>query len=95
MYLLQFDREAYNEALNSGAHIGDEGVEAAFDLINEVTETYVNVVNERVCRSWELIQVYALQRQDGQMDRRLFALHKRYQPSQLPDWGTGLHHQPL
>jgi len=39
LYLLQFDREAYNEALSSGVPIGDEGVEAAFELINEVTET--------------------------------------------------------
>jgi coatomer subunit beta' len=38
LYLLQFDRDAYNEALNSGVAIGDEGVEAAFDLINEVSE---------------------------------------------------------
>jgi len=38
LYLLQFDRDAYNDALNSGVSIGDEGVEAAFDLINEVSE---------------------------------------------------------
>jgi coatomer subunit beta' len=39
LYLLQFDREAYNEALSSGISTGDEGVEAAFDLVNEISET--------------------------------------------------------
>jgi coatomer subunit beta' len=37
-YLLQFDRDAYVAALESGEEITDEGVEAAFELVAEVSE---------------------------------------------------------
>ena len=40
-YILRFDRDAYNSALESGASLGDEGVEAAFDVIAEISERYV------------------------------------------------------
>jgi coatomer subunit beta' len=33
LYLLRFDRDAYNARLDSGIEIGDEGVEEAFDLV--------------------------------------------------------------
>lgn len=40
-YLLKFDRDAYASALESGEEITDEGVEAAFELVAEVTERFV------------------------------------------------------
>lgn len=41
VYVLRFDREAYNARIDSGEAIGDEGVEEAFDLVAEVSEAYV------------------------------------------------------
>ncbi len=38
-YILRFDREAYNARLDSGMEIGDEGVEEAFDVVTELSET--------------------------------------------------------
>ncbi|GAA5949972.1 hypothetical protein JCM10213_004272 [Rhodosporidiobolus nylandii] len=37
-YVLRFDRDAYQQALDSGAEIDDEGVEAAFDLEAEIAD---------------------------------------------------------
>ncbi|CDZ98718.1 coatomer beta subunit [Phaffia rhodozyma] len=37
-YLLKFDRDAYNSALESEQPISDEGVEEAFELVAEVSE---------------------------------------------------------
>ncbi|GAA5990741.1 hypothetical protein JCM11641_006663 [Rhodosporidiobolus odoratus] len=37
-YVLRFDRDAYQQALDSGAEIDDEGVEEAFDLETEMSE---------------------------------------------------------
>lgn len=37
-YVLRYDRESYNSKLDSGAAIGDEGVEEAFDLVAEISE---------------------------------------------------------
>lgn len=39
-YVLRFDRDAYNEKIDVGAELGDEGVEEAFDLIAEISEKY-------------------------------------------------------
>ena len=39
-YVLRFDRDAYNEKIEAGADLGDEGVEEAFDLVAEVSERY-------------------------------------------------------
>lgn len=39
-YVLRFDRDAYNEKIDAGADLGDEGVEEAFDLLVEVPEKY-------------------------------------------------------
>lgn len=36
-YVLSFNREAYNAALESGVDLGDEGVEEAFDVVAEVS----------------------------------------------------------
>ncbi|TDL30082.1 coatomer protein [Rickenella mellea] len=38
-YVLRFDRDAYNARLESGEEIGDEGVEEAFDVVAEVSES--------------------------------------------------------
>lgn len=38
LFLLRFDRDAYNARLDSGIEIGDEGVEEAFDLVTELPE---------------------------------------------------------
>ncbi|KDQ15522.1 hypothetical protein BOTBODRAFT_158406 [Botryobasidium botryosum FD-172 SS1] len=38
-YILKFDRDAYTAAIDSGADIGDEGVEEAFELIAEISES--------------------------------------------------------
>jgi coatomer subunit beta' len=40
-YILRFDREAYEAKLEEGGEIGDEGIEEAFDLVSEVSESYV------------------------------------------------------
>lgn len=39
-YLLKFDRDAYDAALESGVEITDEGVEEAFELVAEISEGY-------------------------------------------------------
>lgn len=39
LFVLRFDRDAYQQRLESGEPIDDEGVEEAFDLIAEVPET--------------------------------------------------------
>ncbi|KAJ3482906.1 hypothetical protein NLI96_g6658 [Meripilus lineatus] len=38
-YVLRFDRDAYNAKLEEGADVGDEGVEEAFELIAEISES--------------------------------------------------------
>ncbi|WWD01046.1 hypothetical protein V866_007984 [Kwoniella sp. B9012] len=38
-YILSFDRDAYNARVDSGDIIGDEGVEEAFDVIAEISES--------------------------------------------------------
>lgn len=38
-YILRFDRDAYSARVDSGETIGDEGVEEAFDLIAEISES--------------------------------------------------------
>ena len=40
-YVLRFDRDAYNEKVETGADLGDEGVEEAFDLVSEISERCV------------------------------------------------------
>ena len=37
-YILRFDRDAYSSALESGADIGDEGVEEAIELVAEISD---------------------------------------------------------
>lgn len=37
-YILRFDRDAYQQGLNNGAYVEDDGVEAAFDVVTEITE---------------------------------------------------------
>ncbi|WWD16221.1 hypothetical protein CI109_100647 [Kwoniella shandongensis] len=38
-YILRFDRDAYTARLDSGEIIGDEGVEEAFDVVADISET--------------------------------------------------------
>ncbi|KAF8324305.1 coatomer beta [Cantharellus anzutake] len=38
-YVLRFDRDAYNQRLEEGAEITDEGVEEAFNVVAEITES--------------------------------------------------------
>lgn len=38
LYILRFDRQAYQDGLDSGDFVEDEGVEAAFDVVTEVSE---------------------------------------------------------
>jgi len=40
-YVLRFDRDSYNERIEGGADLGDEGVEEAFDLVAEISEKYI------------------------------------------------------
>ena len=40
-YVLRFDRDAYNGKVETGADLGDEGVEEAFDLVAEISERYI------------------------------------------------------
>lgn len=40
-YVLRFDRDSYNEKIDTGAELGDEGVEEAFDLVAEISEGYI------------------------------------------------------
>lgn len=39
-YVLRFDRDAYNDKVEAGVDLGDEGVEEAFDLVAEISERY-------------------------------------------------------
>lgn len=41
-YVLRFSREAYVEAVQNG-QVDDDGVEAAFDIITDIAETYVTI----------------------------------------------------
>ena len=40
-FVLTFNRDAYNSAQESGAEIGDEGVEEAFEIEAEISERFV------------------------------------------------------
>ena len=44
-YILRFGRDAYNAELEKGAEITDEGVEAAFDVVAEVSEKSVQSID--------------------------------------------------
>ena len=37
-YVLRFHRDAYDQKVEEGAEITDEGVEEAFDVLAEITE---------------------------------------------------------
>ncbi|PWN35624.1 putative SEC27-coatomer complex beta subunit [Meira miltonrushii] len=37
-YILRFDRQAYQNGLDSGEYVEDEGVESAFDVVTEISE---------------------------------------------------------
>lgn len=37
-YILRFDRQAYQDGLESGEYVEDEGVESAFDVVTEINE---------------------------------------------------------
>ena len=39
-YILRFDRDAYNEKLEEGAEITDEGVEDAFEVVADVQDRF-------------------------------------------------------
>ena len=39
LYILRFDRGAYDVRADAGEALGDEGVEEAFELVAEVSET--------------------------------------------------------
>ena len=39
-YILRFDRDAYNDKLEEGAEITDEGVEEAFEVVADISERY-------------------------------------------------------
>ena len=75
-YILRFDRDAYNTALDSGADLGDEGVEEAFDMVAEVPEPYV--VFKPDILATNLIQH---QCQDLKVDWRLLHLHQCRKPT--------------
>ena len=46
-YILRFDRDAYNAALESGTTIGDEGVEEAFEVIAEIQDRCVFIFSDK------------------------------------------------
>lgn len=37
-YILRFDRQAYQDGLDTGEYVDDEGVESAFDVVTEINE---------------------------------------------------------
>jgi len=41
LYILRFNRDAYEAKVEAGADFGDEGVEEAFEVVTEVPEKYV------------------------------------------------------
>ena len=50
-YVLRFDRDAYTEKLESGADVGDEGVEEAFELVAEISDRHVAVTSPLLART--------------------------------------------
>ena len=50
-YVLRFDRDAYNEKIEGGANLGDEGAEEAFDLVAEISEKYITPFPIPICRN--------------------------------------------
>jgi len=46
-YILRFDRDAYNEKVESVAEITDEGVEEAFDMVADVQDRFTFFVLHR------------------------------------------------
>ena len=43
-YILRFDRDAYNEKVEAGDEITDEGVEEAFDMVADVQDRFTFLV---------------------------------------------------
>ena len=43
-YILRFDRDAYNEKLEEGAEITDEGVEDAFDVVADIQDRFASLI---------------------------------------------------
>jgi coatomer subunit beta' len=46
-YILRFDRDAYNEKVEAGDEITDEGVEEAFDMVADVQDRFTFLVPYR------------------------------------------------
>lgn len=81
-YILQFNRDAFNAAVEQGASIGDEGVEEAFEVVAEIPEEYVFMLHQRAI-------IYANQSLKGenlQMGRGLLHIHQCSKSSELPHW---------
>lgn len=82
-YVLRFSRENYVDAVQSG-QVEEDGVEAAFEVITDISESYVPlsivcVLLTKKCANWR-------------MDWRLLHLHQQHQPTQLPCRRPNLHH---
>ena len=71
-FVLTFNRDAYNAAQESGAEIGDEGVEEAFEVEAEISERFVDASLFFVPKA----DAMRTQCQDSQVDRRLLYLHQ-------------------
>ena len=87
-YVLKFDRDAYNEKIEAGADLGDEGVEEAFDLVAEIPEKYITRPPHR-----SLI-TDPPQRSNWSMGRRLLPLYHINQQAELLCGKRILHCQP-
>ena len=46
-YILRFDRDAYNEKVEAGAEVTDEGIEEAFDMVADVQDRFTFLVPYR------------------------------------------------
>jgi coatomer subunit beta' len=55
-YILRFDRDAYNEKVEAGDEITDEGVEEAFDMVADVQDRFTFLVLYRF-RTINLIDI--------------------------------------
>ena len=64
-YILRFDRDAYNAALESGNAIGDEGVEEAFDIVAEVSDKCVAIYYSPISMAHFLVSPLASKQVNG------------------------------
>jgi hypothetical protein len=56
VYILRFDRDAYEERAREGDVVADEGVEEAFDVVTEISDVYAPHLSSSISSSADTSQ---------------------------------------